>query len=391
MNAAVAAAAGSATDDRKQPETKKRSASPSLILKKKNKNQRVGQEQEGIPAPVAAAASVLDNENENNGTVSIGVQTSFVNDSNAQLQEVLKSFFDAYFANGKPLPQIEALSENIEAPAENIEAPAENIDLNAPAEKTAETTVALNTPAEKTIDLNAPAEKTFALNAPAENTADLNASAESIFELNTDDVDDDIEEMAGILESQNLYESEFSTQSMELNCFTCAFCHVLFSTLKNYRSHLCSKEHRDTCLNYSSDITTKTSSSFNGNISTFVIKNLKNHLIFDRFFKEETVQSDIRRILEGHLEILKAIKLQFKLHSVYSKLNEIETIVTESMFFSIKMRLLTVADDIDEFLSAIQKELENSIENFASKDSGWSLTSIREIHLQIFTYMPLEV
>jgi hypothetical protein len=124
--------------------------------------------------------------------------------------------------------------------------------------------------------------------------------------------------------------------------------------------------------------------AFKNRISTYRIKPKKIHINLKGFMSEIKIKV-IDLVLE-HLKTFTAIKVQFEVFGSYviteKELKDIKS-------FNTKYKIVTNATDLEELVNSFMEIMDQKMQDFQERDSGWALESILFLEVNINKYNPL--
>lgn len=172
----------------------------------------------------------------------------------------------------------------------------------------------------------------------------------------------------------------------------CDACNIYIKH-ENYTHHLRTNSHKNCASKEISDNIKCVSSIFKNRISTYILKNPdKNNLNVGKMFT--TISAKIYKLLEDALTKHINIKFNFELFCNYVLIKVDEDLCKiEVKTHQTKMRILNLTMNHNE----IKKIIEDSfniilikMSEFQERDSGWSLTEILHLEININKYQPLK-
>lgn len=132
---------------------------------------------------------------------------------------------------------------------------------------------------------------------------------------------------------------------------------------------------------------------FQGRIATFVLENKNEDIILpEQYF--ETIKDDLIIFLKKELLKLKMFKFNIELFAEYVKPHKLENDEVENIFsvksFNSKMEIIQAEHEIETVLDNMIEKILNETEEFQEKDSGWSLSKLLHLEININEYKPLQ-
>ncbi|KAJ0169636.1 hypothetical protein K1T71_014821 [Dendrolimus kikuchii] len=179
---------------------------------------------------------------------------------------------------------------------------------------------------------------------------------------------------------------EPSTSTDKLHCETC---NILVNR-RYFVNHTKSIVDKNNILksHCSLDNVSVVDSAFGQRIISYKVKN-KNQS--DSVFQTpelflELIKSDIFFLIDEVLKQHSTVKINFVLHADFVQESKN---LTNSFDFQTSNFIISQADDLNIFIVSLRDTLVHKISTFEKKDSGWSLTKINFIELNINKYNPL--
>ena len=97
----------------------------------------------------------------------------------------------------------------------------------------------------------------------------------------------------------------------------------------------------------------------------------------------------VRSHLEAILKEIKGFKFIETLEITFEKAKEMDMMIYKMAFFNIEAKVITKAEDIDHELSVSKHEMLNTIDQWISEGSGWTIDKIDSHYLNVMSYKPL--
>lgn len=178
------------------------------------------------------------------------------------------------------------------------------------------------------------------------------------------------------------------TRKIEKTTIYCVICnkHVQ-KTIWPY--HLRTNIHKENCAEHLSNDIKCVRSVFNNRIETYIFENkVKDDLIPEKFLTSITdrVIEMFKNVIQKHT----SIKFNCELHCKYILMKEDEDVCKTDLFtHQSKMTIMnssTAVDEIHQIYSNQCDVLMNKMSEFQERDSGWTLTEISHLEININQY-----
>jgi hypothetical protein len=168
----------------------------------------------------------------------------------------------------------------------------------------------------------------------------------------------------------------------------CAICNLTFPTIKHHQQHENGPTHKMTSNPnfYGSEISYY-KPGYKNRIFTLCVQNTKNHLISESFFNEIKQQCHI--ILNDCIAEFSSIKFNMNLLCEYVLPKMEEDCIFNKITHQTKMKVLTQGDSIEQIWVNKLDEINNKMCEFQERQSGWALSKINKLEIQINKYVPL--
>lgn len=193
------------------------------------------------------------------------------------------------------------------------------------------------------------------------------------------------------IENLNETYSDSSAEHIGGNKIKCDICQVYINK-KYFTNHLKSNFHKNNHLKSHSSLPNVSviESAFGQRIKTYKI-NSKSNNTSDLIFKTpesflNSVKNDILLLIKESIEEHSVLKINFILHADFVQ----ETKKLSNSFdFQTCNYVVFIGDDLNIFMSTLCDTLTNKISAFERKDSGWSLTNIKCLDMNVNKFNPL--
>lgn len=169
----------------------------------------------------------------------------------------------------------------------------------------------------------------------------------------------------------------------------CDICNILVSK-RYFANHLKSNTHKNNILksHNSFENVCVIESAFGQRIITYKIKSKEqSDLVFqtpESFL--DSIKSEMFFLIDDTLKQHATVKINFVLHADFVQQTKN---ISNSFDFQTNNFIVSQADDLNIFVTTLRDTLANKISSFEKKDSGWSLTKINYIELNINKFNPL--
>jgi hypothetical protein len=163
----------------------------------------------------------------------------------------------------------------------------------------------------------------------------------------------------------------------------CNECNLMIPA-NSVNGHNRSKQHKQNCCVNVRDGVEIISTAFKNRISTHRIKGQKTHIDLENFITE--IKPKILEILRESIEKFITVKIQFEVFGSYV-IEEKD--LQEMKSFNTKYMVVTKASDLDEIIHTFMKIIDQKMNDFQERDSGWALESILFLELNINKFNPL--
>lgn len=179
---------------------------------------------------------------------------------------------------------------------------------------------------------------------------------------------------------------EIPSTSTGLRYQHCGFCNVQVPTIKWFR-HCKTNIHKENSSVVLSGNMSLIRTDFKNRIASYQYKSTKDTIDIDEFFIGG--KCSIMQLLANYLSIHHILKFNFEVFGEYVKISG-EDVVLTYIYHPTQMTQLTRADNMEDFFENHVQSIKAKMSEFQERDSGWALTRIAKLEININKSSPLK-
>ncbi|XP_052746715.1 uncharacterized protein LOC128199737 [Bicyclus anynana] len=191
--------------------------------------------------------------------------------------------------------------------------------------------------------------------------------------------------------SSSVENSTISHEQIEGNKIRCDLCQIYINK-RYFSSHLKSNLHKNNHLKSHPSLSNVSiiDSAFGQRIMSYKIDSKTNNPLELPFKTSESfinsIKNDILLLIQESITEHTVVKVNFILHAEFVQQTKE---ITNSFDFQSSNYILFLGDDLNIFVSSLCDTFKAKISSFERKDSGWSLTNIKCLHMNVNKFNPL--